>query len=254
MLFSLFKFRFTAKDTEEKSLEELVEEIQIHQLDEPRNHLLQKYRPFISKSVSKVCKRYINPSVDDEFSVGLEAFNEAISQYSPEKGKSFLTFADMVIRRRVIDYIRKESRHDQSISLFHEEGEEGEKYHPYEIRAAIHQYQMESDTVNRKEEILLLQEKLKDYGVSFFDLVDEAPKHVDARQNAFSIAKLLVEDQLLKQTFLQKKCLPLKELTKKVELSRKTIERNRKYITALALIQIGDFSYLRSYLTGLEKS
>ncbi|MCF6092373.1 RNA polymerase sigma-I factor [Microaerobacter geothermalis] len=254
MLFSLFKFQFTTRDTEEKTLEELVMEIQIHQMDELRNHLLQKYRSFISKSVSRVCQRYIDPSVDDEFSVGLEAFNEAISQYSPEKGKSFLTFADMVIKRRVIDYIRKECKYDQSISLFHQEGEEGEEYRPYEIRAAILQYQMDSDTVKRKEEIFLLQEKLKDYGVSFMDLVDEAPRHVDARQNAFSIAKLLVEDHSLKQTFLHKKRLPLKELTKKVELSRKTIERNRKYITALALIQIGDFPYLRSYLTGLERS
>ena len=43
-----------------------------------QNYLLKTYHPFIAKCVSEVCKRYIDPKRDDEFSIGLSAFNEAI--------------------------------------------------------------------------------------------------------------------------------------------------------------------------------
>ncbi|GAY78475.1 RNA polymerase sigma-54 factor RpoN [Sporolactobacillus inulinus] len=46
----------------------------------------------------------------------------------------------------------------------------------------------------------------------------------------------------------KKKQLPIKDLLQFVSCSRKTIERNRKYIIALALIYIGGFSALRSYI------
>ena len=52
---------------------------------ELRNELLKQYKPFIKKSVSSVCKRYIRET-DDEFSIGLIAFNDAIDRFSPDKG------------------------------------------------------------------------------------------------------------------------------------------------------------------------
>src|SRR5690625_6528731 len=67
------------------------------------NHLLKAYQPFIAKCVSSVCKRYIDPEHDDEFSIGLSAFHSAIEIFSPVKGSSFLSFAKLVITRRVID-------------------------------------------------------------------------------------------------------------------------------------------------------
>jgi RNA polymerase sigma factor len=36
-----------------------------------------------------------------------------------------------------------------------------------------------------------------------------------------------------------------------VKVSRKTIERNRKYIIAIALILIGDYVYLKDYIKGV---
>ena len=42
-----------------------------------QNELIHSYKPFVAKTVSSVCKRYIHES-DDEFSIGLIAFNEAI--------------------------------------------------------------------------------------------------------------------------------------------------------------------------------
>ena len=73
------------------------------------NEIIASYKPFIAKTVSSVCKRYIH-ATDDEFSIGLIAFNEAIEKYLPERGRSLLSFAEVLIKRRVIDYIRKQTK------------------------------------------------------------------------------------------------------------------------------------------------
>ena len=53
-----------------------------------REEIIIKYKPFVFKVVSKICGEFISSS-DDEASVGLIAFNEAIDNYNPEKGASF---------------------------------------------------------------------------------------------------------------------------------------------------------------------
>ncbi len=47
---------------------------------------------------------------------------------------------------------------------------------------------------------------------------------------------------------LQKRMLPIKELLDQVNVSRKTLERNRKFIIAVALIFNGPYPYLKDYL------
>jgi DNA-directed RNA polymerase specialized sigma24 family protein len=69
---------------------------------------VRKYESFILKCASNTSKRYITKS-DDEWSVAMEAFCSAIASYSYEKG-SFLSFAELLIRRRLIDYFRLEQR------------------------------------------------------------------------------------------------------------------------------------------------
>ncbi|MGV3487843.1 MAG: sigma factor, partial [Tuberibacillus sp.] len=64
-----------------------------------RNRVITNYQPFVKKVASKVCNRFIDQTMD-EYSIGLFAFNEAINQYKDSQGTRFLTFADMVIRRR----------------------------------------------------------------------------------------------------------------------------------------------------------
>ncbi|MNY66116.1 RNA polymerase sigma factor SigI [compost metagenome] len=47
---------------------------------------------------------------------------------------------------------------------------------------------------------------------------------------------------------ISKRMLPIKELLAQVKVSRKTLERNRKFIIAVALIYQGPYPYLRDYL------
>jgi len=108
-----------------------------------------------------------------------------------------------------------------------------------------------SDEELRKEEIIQFQELLTSFDLSFSDLVISSPKHADARSNAVMVAKILVDNSELKNFLFEKKRLPIKQLVKMVDVSRKTIERNRKYIIAIALILSSDYLYLNDYLKGM---
>lgn len=233
----------------DRTLEELVEAVQ--QGDTVvQNYLLRDYQPFIAKCVSEVCKRYIDPKMDDEFSVGLSAFNEAIFSYAPDKGSSFLSFAKLVIKRKVIDYIRYNRKRLQTVSL--DETFNAEKMeNPVEIVAVKEQYDMEMDAAHRKEEILDFKEKLKAYKLSFLELTEASPKHKDARESAISTAIVLYSDKELREYVYRKKKLPIKELVKKVDVSKKTLERNRKFILAIFVVLSNDYIYLKDYLKGV---
>ena len=86
--------------------------------------LIRDYIPFIrseaSKCISKPCTEQ-----DDEFSIAMIAFHEAILGYDRNRG-AFISYASMLIRSRIIDYQRKELRHQGSISLYTETGEDGQ--------------------------------------------------------------------------------------------------------------------------------
>lgn len=212
------------------------------------DELLVCYSPFMKKTASQVCKRFIDDH-DDEYSVALSAFNEAISKYDPHQNASFLTFAHMVIRRRVIDYIRKESRRDEFSHNFMATGE-NEAPNIIADTAATAAYTMEQQNQKRRDEIALYEELLQTYDLSFQILAKVSPRHQDARITAIQISQLVAETDEYKEYLLEKKKLPIKEIEKMVSVSRKTIERNRKYIIAMALLQMSEYHFLKDYLKG----
>ena len=234
------------------TLEETVIEIQ-NGNQQLQNKLIEDYKPFIAKNVSAVCKRYINES-DDEFSIGLIAFNEALEKYSKEKGSSFLSFGELLIKRRVIDYIRKEARVRNINFISNGETDEEGAQSKLEASLSVDEYQRKVEQEQRKEEILHFHKVLQEFGLSFQELLEISPKHADARQNAIMVSKAVVENENLKVTLFEKKQLPIKQLESKVTVSRKTIERNRKYIIAMAIILTGDYVYLKDYLKGVLES
>lgn len=239
-------FNFAKKN---KQLEKLVPEIQAG--DETlREELIQNYKPFIGKAVSKVCKRYIDDK-DDEFSIGIIAFNEALDHYSIEKGGSLLGFAELLIKRKVIDYIRKEVRH-QYITLDNNHDDEDDfPQNPFEAKKSLETFHLSIEQEQRREEIIHFQSVLKEFSMTLNELIDSSPKHTDARLNAISIAKAVANDAHLREALFRKKRLPVKDLEKMVSVSRKTIERNRKYIIAMSIIMTGDYLYLKDYLKGV---
>ena len=73
-----------------------------------KNAFIKQHIPFIIKTVSQITGQYVTLN-QDEMSIALLAFNEAIDKYEEERGE-FLPFAKVVIRSRVLNYLEKEQK------------------------------------------------------------------------------------------------------------------------------------------------
>ncbi|WAH38423.1 RNA polymerase sigma factor SigI [Alicyclobacillus dauci] len=215
-----------------------------------RNKLISDYVPFILRIASQTTHRYIDQNVDDEFSIALSAFNEAIDRFDLERESSFLSFAETIIRRRLIDFFRSQSRDRRQLpwSEFDVVDDEENVTNYAEVSTSLANHQLQEESTLRSYEIEEYKQCLKEYDLSFSELVQISPKHEDARQNAFRIGKVIADDPELMEFVERRKSLPLKALEDRVHVSRKTMERQRKYILAVVLLMTGDFPRLQSYL------
>lgn len=201
---------------------------------EAREELIRSHKQFIAKVSSKVCNRFLTWDNDDELSIALIAFNEAIDNYNPQEGSSFHSFVQMVIRRRLIDYFRKEGKH-QHLSLFPMDPE-GEEISRYDLEVSQEQYQANENKVVLAEVVENFVRMLSEYGVTLDDLVKVSPKHRDSRETLIKVASTLSHNVNLMAHLQKHKLLPVKELELLTGVKRKVLEKGRKYLIALALI------------------
>lgn len=214
-----------------------------------RDELIRKYTALVLKVGAQVSGRYLRMGQDEEISVGMMAINEAIDRYDPERGASFLTFAEMVVRRRLLDYYRRQRRaREIPLSELQGEDDEGNPLAGAEEREALAQHDAREEAEDRREEIAQYARRLLEFGIRFSDLANDSPKHEDARERAIACARIVAETPALREHLLQRRELPLKALEGRVPVSRKTLERQRRYIIAVALIWIDGYPYLQHYL------
>lgn len=230
----------------EVSLEQKILNIQ-HGDEELRNKVIEKYTPFIKKSISDVTKRFISSS-DEEFSIGLWAFNEAINNFKTDHNASFLSFAKLVIKRRIIDFIRKENSHKESLFIDQDSPDEEAMDNYLIVKTSLEQHNEISIQEKRKEEIIAFQQTLLSFGINFDKLTKVSPKHKDARKSAIEVATLVANTPELNEYLYKHKRLPLSEIEKQVSVSRKTLERNRIYIIAMTIVLSENFIFLQEYL------
>jgi RNA polymerase sigma factor len=91
-----------------------------------RNFLVEYYWNYVLSLVSKMIGKPARST--DEFSIGLQAFNEAIDCFDETKNVSFLYFAGLVINRRLIDYIRHTRRFKTEYPFTYFEAKDNENY------------------------------------------------------------------------------------------------------------------------------
>ncbi len=236
-----------SEDMPDLSVNRIVQNIQSGD-EELRNTFIGSYEPFIAKTVSKTVGEYI-PRDSEAFSVGLSAFNEAIDKFDEQKYFVFLSFSEQVIRRRVIDHIRSNSKESKVLPFtFFEENkaEFEEKYLTTGSDDGL-------EEVEYKEEIESFEELLKQFDITVEELAECSPKHKDARQSSIRIAKLLVEDEDLFNKMFKKGNIPYKELEKIAAVNKRTIQRNSKFIIAIAIIFKFKFEIFKSYISEYDE-
>lgn len=209
-----------------------------------REEILAAAKPFIRHVIEKICGRVLEWGRSDELSIGLIAFDEAIDRFQEERNIPFLAFARLVIRSRLNDYFRKEARHNKI--TFPDTAD----WEPLTSGLAWENYLLESSVREREEEVREFQSKLAEFKISFAELVSVSPKHRDSRENLIKAAWELANKPVLINQLQKTKRLPVKELAGVCGLHRKTIEKARKYIVAVALLFYWRerFIYMYSYL------
>lgn len=175
---------------------------------------------------------------DDSFSVALSAFEEAVKKYDEDKG-AFLAYVRLVIRSRVIDFLRKEQKENahQSIESMSEEG---------------HQFEDDRTAPDNmlKIEIETWTEDMKDFGISIDDLVDEAPKHQDSRERALKISERSSKYPPIVNKLFEKKRLPIKMTAEYNKVTIKVIKGNKVFITSAIIIFKQNYTSLIDWIKG----
>lgn len=210
------------------------------------DRLIQKYLPFIKAETARFLRRPPMEGYDDELSIAMIAFHEAIRGYSRTRG-AFLKYAAMLIRSRLIDYNRKEQRHNRTMSLDMPVGEDEESLGDVLADEADEHEELIVRDATRSE-IEELSRQMREFGVSLNDVADNCPKQqrtLEACRKAIGYAR---ENPELLEEFLRTRRLPIAQLTAGSGVERKTLERHRKYMVALLLVYTNGYEILRGHL------
>jgi RNA polymerase sigma factor len=208
-----------------------------------RDEFILRFKPFILKLVYKATDKHVEPENSEEYSVALLAFNEAINAYDEDKHPNFLVFSEQVINRRLIDYKRKNHKNKMvyPFSYFENENIKLERTLPdVDSSSAIERLEF-------TDEIRLFKSELASFNISFKDLLSCTPKHRDSRELLINIARKVAGNDGLYEKLRKTKKLPTLELLKLAKVSRRTIERNKKYIIAVSLILRSNLEIFREY-------
>lgn len=188
--------------------------------EKARNEFIDKNRSFIHRYACTICKRYLSWENDDELSVALMAFNSAIDSFTEGE---FEYYSKMLIKRRLIDYFRKNNRTDIPLdsSIFQE----------------TLQYENSMDEkLDRAQQVNFFKDILAQFKIDISDLVKNSPKHKDTREKLINTAIEISKAESIVNQLFKNKLLPIKEIQLLTGISRRMLEEWRKYIIALIII------------------
>ena len=197
-----------------------------------REILIERYRSSIYKTACRVCRRRLEWGKDEELSIALIAFNEALDAYTDRKDGNLDALAKVVVQRRLIDYFRQNKRRAETTSLSEEVSVEED----WEQR-------------EREEEVKQYSQLLKQFQLDFFTVADASPKHLKTRMELQKAAVILAERKELMEYLHSSHKLPRQELCRLAGITPRVLERGRTYIIALSLLLAEDnFPYLQESL------
>lgn len=206
-----------------------------------REDIIFEYENYIFSCAKKATGKFVTRS-DDVSSIAMIAFDESIRKYDSTKG-SFLNFAGLVIRNRIIDYQRKENKNADSVPLSQltysdKDGDE----------TAIEIEAPKTNDFDAKFELISLQKELERFEISLFDLPKVSPKSQKTKAACAAAIRYILQNFILINQVCEKGILPVKVISDYLNISRKVIERHRKYILTVVIILSGDYKIIAEYV------
>lgn len=206
--------------------------------------LIADYMPFIKAETARFLNRQPEPE-DDELSIAMLGFYEAVRSYSRLRG-AFLKYAATNIKNRLIDNYRREKRNRGQISLNTADEDQNELI---DFVPDTHdEFEERGVREATKQEIAELSAQMTEFGVSMSDIAENSPKQgrtLAACQRAVRYAR---QNPDVLTEFLRTKRVPLAKLAEGAEVERKTLERHRQYLVAVLLICTNGYEILRGHI------
>jgi RNA polymerase sigma factor len=214
-----------------------------------REELILRQEKNILRIVSLAKHGFASRS-DDEWSIALCAFSHAIDTYSTGRG-AFVPYAEMLMKRSLIDEYRAQSRRIQELPVSPEifdgwtEDDESNA-----VLAVVVENSVRAADTTLRDEIIAANAALKRFGFSFFELTDCSPTRESTRDACLTIAEAVLSNQDILEQMMRKKQLPLRHLASIHGAARKLMERYRRYIIATIVICAGEYPALTRYIRG----
>ncbi|PAB58800.1 sigma factor [Anaeromicrobium sediminis] len=220
--------------------EEIIEYIRAHPEEEKeyKSRVIEDHLPFIVHTITQVTGRYVEVENSEELSVGLMAFDEAMSKYNPDRGATFLSFARLVITSRIKDMINKERSRNKAISF-----DQMTEVHGDQI--GIIDSNLENDVAL---EVKTWEYIIKKFGFDLEQLVDELPKHVDTRNNAIDLSEKISDDDEIVDRMYEKYKLPMAKVILRFRTTKKIVKRSKKFIIATVVILTKNLVLLKEWI------
>ena len=208
------------------------------------NQLINDYLPFIKKEIAKT--PVFQMEYDDKLSIAMLVFMNCVKQYDDES-HSFFAFASTCIRNRLIDEGKKLARYrSKVVPLYSDEDEHIESQ--AETITSKRIYEKEQERLALSEEIDSLTSALQELDIKLDSLSDICPKQKRSRNLCFKLAHEIAVNPSLKKQFLQYHRIPQSELAIRFQISKKTIEKHRRYILTTTIILLGDYPAIKTFL------
>lgn len=216
------------------------------------DRLIRSYLPFIRSETSRFLKGKRVTDKDDELSVAMTAFYEAIMHYEKFRG-AFFKYASLVIKRRLIDYARKEQRHQNKLSIDQPTNDESAGTIGDTLADPNQQTERYELVTATRQEITELSAQLSDFGISFSDISENCPKQARTLESCSRVLMYAKENPSLLEELLQTKRLPITALCAGTGVERKTLERHRKYLVALMVAFTNGYEIIRGHLSQVHR-
>ncbi len=207
--------------------------------------LVRQYLPFIKAECAKFLHRSPEEGRDDELGIAMFAFHESVLSYNRLRG-SFLNYAALHIRSRLIDYYRTEQRHSGVLSLDSSDGEDGALID--HLAAAEDELAVREKQRAAREEIETLSADLASYGITLAAVAENCPRQQRTFEACGRVIHYAWAHTELLDTLVRTKKLPVGPLSKGAGVERKTIERHRTYLVAALLAYTNGFEIIRAHL------
>ena len=214
---------------------------------EAADALIGQYTGFIRSETAKFTRAARPDGYEDELSIAMLAFYEAILGYEKSRG-AFLPYAARAIRNRLIDHYRAEKRHEGLVSL-HAPAGDGEDRTLLDTlpdsRDEIGDYEARSAS---QREIREFGAQLACFGITFSDVADNCPRQERTLAACRRVLDHARSHPELLDRLVETGRLPMNELAAGAGVEKKTMERHRKYLVAILLAFTNGYEIIRGHL------